>query len=104
MMGPRIELLGIQLRRAENAHQGALLVHGASSVACDTPRPLTHVKAYPAVCGQTTTVSMPSNKGATSGARADSACLAHRQTANTLAASLEKRLAYAAGVMEFMQP
>jgi hypothetical protein len=49
MLGPRIESLGIQRRRAVNAHHGALLGHGAGSVACDSRAPLIHVKAITAL-------------------------------------------------------
>jgi hypothetical protein len=46
MLNPRIESLGMQRRRAVNAHQGALLVHGAGSVAPGGLAPLTHVKGF----------------------------------------------------------
>jgi hypothetical protein len=49
MLGPRIESFGIQRRRAESAHQGALLGHRAGSVACDSRAPLIHVKAITAL-------------------------------------------------------
>jgi hypothetical protein len=49
MLSPRIESFGIQRRRAESAHQGALRGHGAGSVACDSHGPLTHVKATTAL-------------------------------------------------------
>jgi hypothetical protein len=49
MLGPRIESIGIQRRRAVSAHQGALLGHGAGSVACDFHAPLIHVKATTAL-------------------------------------------------------
>jgi hypothetical protein len=62
MMSPRIELLGIQRRRAVSAHQNALRGHGAGSVARDTPTPLIHIKAVRAVRMQATTLSIASNE------------------------------------------
>src|SRR5512139_1997462 len=62
MLSPRIESLGIQRRRAENAHQGALRGHGAGSVACDSRVPLIHVKANTALSPRSTGVSLASNE------------------------------------------
>jgi hypothetical protein len=61
MLGPRIESIGIQRRRAVNAHQGALRVRGVGSVAWDSRAPLTHVKATIALSRHRTYVSTASN-------------------------------------------
>jgi hypothetical protein len=77
MLGPRIESLGIQRRRAVNAHQCALHGHGAGSVACDFRAPLIHVKAITALSPGSTWVSMPSNESISSLA---SGCVPTRST------------------------
>jgi hypothetical protein len=66
MLGPRIESLGIQRRRAVYAHQGALLAHRSGSLACDLVTPLIHVKAAIATSRRCTHVSSASNEGAAS--------------------------------------
>jgi len=71
MLGPRIESFGIQRRRAENAHQGALRGHGAGSVACDSRAPLIHVKAITALPLRRESVSTASNESLASTAARD---------------------------------
>jgi hypothetical protein len=91
MFGPRIESIGIQRRRAENAHQGALLGHGAGSVACDSGAPLTHVKATIALSRHRTQVSTASNHDDRAGTmrfNAERLHVAPRQTPLRAAATL----------------
>jgi hypothetical protein len=94
MLGPRIESFGIQRRRAVSAHQGALHIHGAGSVACDLSAPLIHVKAITALSPRCTSVSTTSNEALTSSTShgvAAQPAVAPRQTRGRAAATLNGR-------------